>query len=195
MLATLIKILPVLWPFFKDMVLGGRQGPETDHPSRLKVLFYAIVFLLVLLGYGSYHFWNIMNQLHGAETQVSVLKEQVDSHDRTTKDIRDDRERLRAENDKYYARLRELRDEKESVTSQLAATKATLNSIQEENRELLSENRGLAQKLGIAENAASSLSTFKTQGKRTTPKSLVKHNEAVDVLKQLREDTLNEARR
>ena len=194
MLATLIKILPVLWPFFKEMVLGGRRGPEADQHSRLKVLFYAIVFLLVLLGYGSYHFWNIMVQLHGAETQVSVLKEQVDSHDRTTKDIRDDRERLRVENDKYYNRLRELRDEKETITGQLASTKATLASTQEENRELLSENRKLNQKLGTAENAADSLSTFRTTGKQT-PKSLVKHNEAVDVLKQLREDTLNEGRR
>ena len=194
MLATLIKILPVLWPFFREMVLGGRRGPEADNPSRLKVLFYAIMFLLVLLGYGSYHFWTIMVQLHTAETKVSVLQEQVNSHDKNTKDLRDDRDRLRVDNDKYYSRVRELRDEKEVLASQLAAAKATLASTQDENRELLSENRNLNRKLGTAETAADNLSTFRTKGKQT-PKSLVKHNEAVDVLKQLREDTLNEGRR
>jgi chromosome segregation ATPase len=194
MLATLLKILPVLWPFFKEMVLGGKPGPEADNPSRLKVLFYAIAFLLALLGYGSYHFWSILTQLHSAETQVSVLKEQVSSHDRNTQDLRDDRDRLRADNDKYYGRVRELRDEKETITSQLAATKATLTSVQDENRELLTENRNLMKKLGSAETAADNLSTFKTQGKQT-PRALVKHNEAVDVLKKLREDTLNEGRR
>lgn len=194
MLATLIKILPVLWPFFREMVLGNRQGPEADNPSRLKVLFYAIVFLLVLLGYGSYHFWTIMVQLHGAETRVSVLQEQVDGYDSNTKDLRDDRNRLRVDNDKYYTRVRELRDEKELMASQLAAAKATLASTQDENRELLAENRKLNQKLGTAEVAADSLSTITPKGK-STPKSVVKHNEAVDVLKQLREDTLNEGRR
>jgi len=194
MLATLIKILPVLWPFFREMVLGGRRGPEAETPSRLKAFFYTIVFLLVLLGYGSYYAFNMMQRLHVAESKVMVLEDQVDKNDTNTRDLRDDRDRLRAENDKFYGRVRELRDEKETINAKLASAQATLVSTQEDNRVLLAENRDLRSKLGTAESAATNLSTFRTEGKQT-PQSLKRHNRAVDVLKQLREDSLNDSPR
>jgi chromosome segregation ATPase len=190
MLATLIKILPVLWPFFKEMVLGGKKEPgEADKPSRLKALFYIIVFLLAALGYGGYQALHLVQRLHDVESENAGLTEKIKGTVEFGADARLERDQLREDNRGYIARMRLLRESQLELTTKLAQSNADLVVSLSRNNELQSELKEAQTKLKEAEDAADSLSKFRTNPQ--TPRSLKQHNEAVDVLRQLREEANN----
>lgn len=190
MLATLIKILPVLWPFFKEMVMGGRREPgEAEKPTRLKALFYIIVFLLAALGYGGYQAFNLVQRLHDVESENARLTERIKGTTEFGTDVRAERDQLREDNRGYISRMRALRDSQLDLTNLLAQSNSKLEIKDSRIEQLTEDLKETQKKLKEAEDASESLSKFKTNPQ--TPRSLKQHNEAVDVLKQLREESTN----
>lgn len=191
MFTTLMKILPVLWPFFKEMVLGGKKDPEaTEKPTRLKALFYIIAFLLIALGFGASQAFTLFQKLHTAEVQNATLLEKAQGSSDVIDNLKAERNTYQGIANERYERIKQLRDVEVELTKQLSKSNTELNNVSEAKRELERKNKELEDKLFLAEQAARNLGTFKVSS--STPKRLLKHNEAVDVLKQLREESAND---
>lgn len=194
MFTTLMKILPVLWPFFKEMVLGGKKDPEaTEKPTRLKALFYVIAFLLIALGYGASEALNLFQKLHTAELQNATLLSKAEGSTAVIDNLKAEKTTYQGIADDRYNRIKELRDIERDLSKQLMKVNTELQNISDEKTELQRQNKELGEKLAIAEEAARNLGTFKVNP--ATPKRLLKHNQAVDVLKQLKEESANDNRR
>ncbi len=194
MFATLMKILPVLWPFFKEMVLGGKKEIEAaDRPNRLKALFYIISFLIISLGYGGYETFKLIQKLHAAELSNASLTEQYRGANSVIANLTSERDGYKRLSDDRSERVKELRDQQDNLIRQLAKSESDLQNSQAEIKRIIDEKAELESKLAVAEKAARNLDTFRTTPQ--TPRRLIRHNQAVDVLKQLQEDTANEASR
>ena len=194
MFATLIKILPVLWPFFKEMVLGGKKELEaTDRPNRLKALFYIISFLIVSLGYGGYETFKLIQKLHAAELSNASLIEQYRGANAMIANLTSERDGYKRLSDDRSERVKELRDQQDNLIRQLAKSESDLKNTQAEIKRIIDEKDELERKLAVAEKAAKNLDTFRTTPQ--IPRLLIRHNQAVDLLYQLQLDTANEGPR
>lgn len=191
MFTTLMKILPVLWPFFKEMVLGGKKDPEaTEKPTRLKALFYIIAFLLLALGFGASQAFTLFQKLHSAEVQNATLLQRAQGNDDVIDNLKAERNTYREIADERYERIKQLREVELDLSKQLTKANTELQNVSDDKKELERKNKELEDKLYLAEQAARNLGTFKVS--TNTPKRLIKHNEAVDVLKQLKEESAND---
>lgn len=191
MFTTLMKILPVLWPFFKEMVLGGKKDPEaTEKPTRLKALFYIIAFLLLALGFGASQAFTLFQKLHSAEVQNATLLQRAQGNDDVIDNLKAERNTYREIADERYERIKQLREVELDLSKQLAKANAELQNVSDDKKDLERKNKELEDKLYLAEQAARNLGTFKVN--TNTPKRLIRHNEAVDVLKQLKEESAND---
>lgn len=191
MFTTLMKILPVLWPFFKEMVLGGKKDPEaTEKPTRLKALFYIIAFLLLALGFGASQAFTLFQKLHSAEVQNATLLQRAQGNTDVIDNLKTERDTYREVANERYERIKQLREVEFDLSKQLTKANTELQNVSEDKKELEAKNKELENKLELAEQAARNLGTFKVNN--TTPKRLIKHNEAVDILKQLKEESAND---
>lgn len=191
MFTTLMKILPVLWPFFKEMVLGGKKDPEaTEKPTRLKALFYIIAFLLLALGFGASQAFTLFQKLHSAEVQNATLLQRAQGNTDVIDNLKAERDTYREVANERYERIKQLREVELDLSKQLTKANTELQNVSDDKKELEAKNKELENKLYLAEQAARNLGTFKVNN--NTPKRLIKHNEAVDVLKQLREESTND---
>lgn len=191
MFTTLMKILPVLWPFFKEMVLGGKKDPEaTEKPTRLKALFYIIAFLLLALGFGASQAFTLFQKLHSAEVQNATLLQRAQGNTDVIDNLKAERDTYREVANERYERIKQLREVELDLSKQLTKANTELQNVSDDKKELEAKNKELENKLYLAEQAARNLGTFKVNN--NTPKRLIKHNEAVDVLKQLKEESAND---
>ena len=191
MFTTLMKILPVLWPFFKEMVLGGKKDPEaTEKPTRLKALFYIIAFLLLALGFGASQAFTLFQKLHSAEVQNATLLQRAQGNTDVIDNLKTERDTYREVANERYERIKQLREVELDLSKQLTKANTELQNVSDDKKELEAKNKELENKLYLAEQAARNLGTFKVNN--NTPKRLIKHNEAVDVLKQLKEESAND---
>lgn len=191
MFTTLMKILPVLWPFFKEMVLGGKKDPEaTEKPTRLKALFYIIAFLLLALGFGASQAFTLFQKLHSTELQNATLLQRAQGNTDVIDNLKAERDTYREVANERYERIKQLREVELDLSKQLMKANTELQNVSEDKKDLEAKNKELENKLYLAEQAARNLGTFKVNN--NTPKRLIKHNEAVDVLKQLKEESAND---
>lgn len=180
MLAAFLKIVPVLWPFFKEMIMGGSKDPlEGPRTARLKGLFYAIMLLLGLLGYAGYYMFQMTQQFHLVQTENVKLTLAVDNGTTTAANTRTDLDRVRDDNQQLSKRLREVREQQLTLATQNGDLREQLATEKAKSEHL----QWIIDQAGIA---GKNLTKFNVRD--DSPRTLRKHNESVDVLKQLQQE-------
>lgn len=179
MFAVLLKILPVLWPFFKEIFFGGDKDTPTDKNTKTKILFY----LTVLLAAAAFYALHVVHQIYlekGVLDKASYsLQVDLDATKKQLGKAEAEILSLESEVKTYREKERQHVQSEISVTMKVYQLEAELTSEK-------AKNVDLEERLRKAVTAAESLSKFRTG--QNAPRSLVEHNQSVDTLSRLREE-------
>ncbi|CAD5236156.1 hypothetical protein PP187_gp167 [Klebsiella phage vB_KvM-Eowyn] len=183
MFSTFFKILPALWPFFVEIITGGKKDDFYDTPSKLKSLFIIFAVLVALLGYGSYQLYSAWVEIQESRQTINQLQSKLGA--------------LTPQLDEKSSQIVELKRElaeSKSEAQGLRYDKDEWRSKYEEEHHDAQLHEFESTQLRLLLNQCLVLTPTLQKFKETkhTPEKLREHNRAIDKLNGIKHQALSE---
>lgn len=179
MFSTFFKILPALWPFFVEIITGGKKDDFYNTPSKLKSLFLIFAVLVALLGYGSYQLYSAWVEIQESRQTINQLQSKLDA--------------LTPQLDEKKSQIADLkRDLAESKVDAQGLRKDSdewrLKYEQEHHETQLNEFEATQLRLLLNQCLLLTPTLQKFKETKNTPEKLREHNRAIDKLRGIKEE-------